>query len=132
MSQDMREIAPLEIEAGALRSDRSDMPEKTFRWALFAALAVALLTLATLLIFIFTEGWPRFNLQLFTNMPSIRLPELAGAQSAIMGSIWVIATTAVITVWPSARARAITPRPRMPYTIEGTAARFWMLISTKR
>lgn len=98
MSQAMREIAPLEIEAGALRSDRSDMPEKTFRWALFAALAVALLTLATLLIFIFTEGWPRFNLQLFTNMPSIRLPELAGAQSAIMGSIWVIATTAVIAL----------------------------------
>ncbi len=98
MSQAMREIAPLEIEAGALQSDRSDMPEKTFRWALFAALAVALLTLATLLIFIFTEGWPRFNLQLFTNMPSIRLPELAGAQSAIMGSIWVIATTAVIAL----------------------------------
>lgn len=98
MSKTLDDIRPLEIEAGALQSQRSDLPEKSFRWVLFAALAVALITLAVLLIFIFSEGWPRFNLQLFTNMPSIRLPEIAGAQSAIMGSIWVIVTTAVIAL----------------------------------
>ena len=92
------DIKPLEIESGALQSQRSDLPEKSFRWGLFAALAVALITLAVLLIFIVTEGWPRFNLQLFTNMPSIRLPEIAGAQSAITGSIWVIVTTGFISL----------------------------------
>ncbi len=98
MSRTLDDIRPLEIESGGLVSQRSDVPERSFRWLLVVALAVALITLAALLTFILVEGLPRFNLQLFTNMPSVRLPEIAGAQSAITGSIWVIVTTAFISL----------------------------------
>lgn len=91
-------IEPKPIDADALAPHRSDVPERSFRWLLFTALAISIITLATLLAFIGIEGWPRFNLDLLTQMPSIRLPQNAGAQSAIMGSIWVIITTAVIAL----------------------------------
>lgn len=91
-------IAPEEISESALETKRSRWPDVSFRWVLFWALAVSLATLAVLLVFIGVEGWPRFNLELLTNMPSIRLPQNAGAQSAILGSIWVITTTAAIAL----------------------------------
>jgi phosphate transport system permease protein len=72
------------------------LKDKGFRWMLFAALSVGIITLAALLIFVFLEGYPRLTPTLWQNMPSIRFPEKAGAQSAIMGSIWVIVTTAFI------------------------------------
>ncbi len=72
------------------------LKDRGFRWMLFAALSVGIITLAALLIFVFLEGYPRLTPTLWQNMPSIRFPEKAGAQSAIMGSIWVIVTTAFI------------------------------------
>ncbi|MCU0297536.1 MAG: phosphate ABC transporter permease PstA [Candidatus Nanopelagicales bacterium] len=72
------------------------LQDRSFRWVLFGALSVGIITLAALLIFVFLEGYPRLTPTLWQNMPSIRFPEKAGAQSAIMGSIWVIVTTAVI------------------------------------
>jgi phosphate transport system permease protein len=92
------DVEPESIDSNRLKSQRSKVPELSFQWLLWSALAVALLSLAVLLLFITVEGWPRFNLQLFTNMPSISSPELAGAQSAITGSIWVVTTTAVIAL----------------------------------
>ncbi len=61
-------------------------------------ISIAFIVLAVLIIFVITEGWPRFNPILWQNMPSIRFPETAGAQSAITGTIWVICTTAVISL----------------------------------
>jgi phosphate transport system permease protein len=72
------------------------LKDSGFRWMLFGALSVGIITLAALLIFVFHEGYPRLTPTLWQNMPSIRFPEKAGAQSAIMGSIWVIVTTAFI------------------------------------
>ncbi len=72
------------------------LKDRGFRWLLFAALSVGIITLAALLAFVFHEGWPGLTPTLWQNMPSIRFPEKAGAQSAIMGSIWVIVTTAFI------------------------------------
>ncbi len=43
------------------------------------------------------EGAPRLNLDLLTNFPS-GIPDKAGAQSAIWGTIWVIGTVAVTTI----------------------------------
>lgn len=77
---------------------RTAVTEGGFRWLLRAALTASVIALVTLLAFIAITGWPRFDLQLLTNMPSIRLPEHAGAQSAITGTIWVMATTAVIAL----------------------------------
>lgn len=72
------------------------LKDSGFRWMLFAGLSVGIVTLVALLIFVFLEGYPRLTPTLWQNMPSIRFPEKAGAQSAIMGSIWVIVTTAFI------------------------------------
>lgn len=69
-----------------------------WRWALFISLAVGILTVAVLIVYVLVTGWPRFNSQLLTNMPSIRFPERAGAQSAITGTLWVITFTALFSV----------------------------------
>jgi phosphate transport system permease protein len=79
-----------------LQDNGSPLKDKSFRWILFGALSVGIVTLAALLIFVFAEGYPRLTPTLWQNMPSIRFPEKAGAQSAIMGTIWVIVTTAFI------------------------------------
>jgi phosphate transport system permease protein len=83
-----------------VRSDLHDqgtpLQDRTFRWLLFGSLAVGIVTLGALLAFVFIEGYPRLTPTLWQEMPSIRFPETAGAQSAITGSIWVITTTALI------------------------------------
>lgn len=72
--------------------------DRIFKWLLFAALAVAVVTLAVLLVYVTVKGWPRLDSKLWQNMPSIRHPELAGAQSAITGTLWVIAFTALVSL----------------------------------
>jgi phosphate transport system permease protein len=68
-----------------------------FKLFLWISVGVALGTLITLLIDLITEGWPRLNSDLVVNMPSAR-PERAGIQSAIFGSLWVVGTTALISI----------------------------------
>ncbi|MGH3343276.1 MAG: phosphate ABC transporter permease PstA [Carbonactinosporaceae bacterium] len=81
-----------------LAGTRRPLREGVFRLALWASLAVGVLFLAMLLGYLIVQGWPRLDLQLITNMPSFISPETAGAQSAIMGSLWVIAFTALYCV----------------------------------
>ncbi|MGH3343749.1 MAG: phosphate ABC transporter permease PstA, partial [Carbonactinosporaceae bacterium] len=93
--------APTVAQAtGAVRlaGTRRPLRETVFRLALWASLAVGVLFLAVLLAYVVTQGWSRLDLQLITNMPSFISPETAGAQSAIMGSLWVIAFTALYCV----------------------------------
>lgn len=68
-----------------------------FRIFMFAGIGIALGSLATLLANVIIEGAPRLNLDLVTNMPSAR-PRRAGIQSAIFGSLWVVLTTAAISL----------------------------------
>lgn len=72
--------------------------DRVFMWLLFISLAIGVLTLAILLIYVTVKGWPRLDIRLFTNMPSVRDAENAGAQSAITGTIWVISFTALIAL----------------------------------
>ncbi len=72
--------------------------DRVFMWSLFVSLAIGVLTLAVLLIYVTVKGWPRLDIRLFTNMPSVRDAENAGAQSAITGTIWVISFTALIAL----------------------------------
>ena len=70
---------------------------RIFQGLMFFSLSIGILTLAVLLIQVIVEGWPRLNLDLLTNFPS-RRPARSGAQSAIMGTIWlmgVVMATAV-------------------------------------
>jgi phosphate transport system permease protein len=70
---------------------------KAFELALLSCLAFGVLVLVVLLADVIRDGGSRFNLDLITNMPSGR-PARAGIQSAMMGTIWVIVTVAVITL----------------------------------
>jgi phosphate transport system permease protein len=86
---------------GTLRS-RASNSEYSLRPLLFYvtlwfSLIFGLMFLATLLFDIISTGATRLDLRLFTEFPSSS-PERAGARPAILGSIWVIGTTALITV----------------------------------
>jgi phosphate transport system permease protein len=70
---------------------------RLFAAMLFACLSFGIIVLAVLLVDTVMDGAPRFNLDLIKNMPSGR-PARAGIQSAMMGTIWVIVTVAVITL----------------------------------
>jgi len=67
-------------------------------WLLFVSLAIGVFTLVVLLTYVTIKGWPRLDIRLFTNMPSVRDPENAGAQSAITGTLWVISFTALVAL----------------------------------
>ncbi|MGN9839235.1 phosphate ABC transporter permease PstA [Nonomuraea sp. H19] len=93
-------------DAVQLASKGRPIREHLFRILLISSLAMALVFLLALLTFVLVEGWPRLDSRLWENMPSIRNPEIAGAQSAIVGTLWVISLTAAFTV-PTGIAAAI-------------------------
>jgi phosphate ABC transporter permease subunit PstA len=68
-----------------------------FLTLLWVALAIAFGVLVTLIITIIIEGQGQFTLRLFTEFPASS-PDRAGARPAILGSIWVIGVTAVMTI----------------------------------
>jgi len=70
---------------------------RAFRTMLFLCLLVGMVALGTLIFDVVRTGWPRVNAQLFERFPSAS-PRRAGAQSAIMGTIWVISFTALFTI----------------------------------
>ncbi|WP_103517216.1 phosphate ABC transporter permease PstA [Streptomyces sp. SM10] len=81
--------------APRLKGRSTPWRERFFHLSLWASLAVAVVFLASLLAYVITEGWPRLDPRVWTNFPDIIDPGQAGAQSAIMGTIWVIAFTAL-------------------------------------
>jgi len=93
---------PLRAQRYGDRSSASIM----FLVLLWCALGFAMLSLATLLVTSFIEGFPRLDGNLFTKYSSIVLPETAGARAAILGSILVIGFTALFAI-PLGLAAAI-------------------------
>jgi len=80
------------------RLPRADRVRGTlFRLVLLLSLGVGLLTLVTLLVDVFVEGSSRLNGDLLSNFPSGN-PDLAGAQSAIWGTVWVVGLTALFCI----------------------------------
>ncbi len=69
-----------------------------FLVALWLALAFAVLCLLTLLVTSFLDGMARLDANVFTGYSSQISPETAGARAAIIGSLWVIGTTAVLAI----------------------------------
>jgi phosphate ABC transporter permease subunit PstA len=68
-----------------------------FLTLLWLALAIAFGVLVTLIVTIIIEGQGQFTMRLFTEFPASS-PDRAGARPAILGSIWVIGVTAVMTI----------------------------------
>lgn len=78
---------------------------KLFGAFCFTALAIAGVLLVYLLFSIFRDGFGRLSQQFFESFPSSR-PQRAGVKVALMGSLWVVALTAIIAV-PMGVAAAI-------------------------
>jgi phosphate transport system permease protein len=68
-----------------------------FYLACILALFLALASLITLLISVLVDGLPWLSWHFLNNYPS-RHPEVAGMKSAIFGSIWLMALTALFTI----------------------------------
>jgi len=90
----------------SLQGQGESNADRVFRWLLLLGLVVAVSFLVTLLTFVILRGLPRLDSRIWQNMPTLRRPSLAGAQSAVFGTIWVVGTTAVISI-PTGIAAAV-------------------------
>jgi phosphate transport system permease protein len=69
-----------------------------FRALMYAAVGVSLLALATLLYDVARDGAPKLSWDFLTSFPSRIIPANSGIQSAIYGTLWLMAICAVIVV----------------------------------
>lgn len=81
-----------------LHATGEPLKERAFRWMLWGCLAVGVVTLVVLLVYMFVRGASRLDSRLVLNMPSTINPDVAGAQSAVAGTLWVMAVTAVFAI----------------------------------
>ena len=72
--------------------------DKLFLVGLWVATLVGVLTLFFLVLSTLLKGYTRLNLSLITNFPS-PFPEDAGIQAAIFGSIWVVVTSGIVSLF---------------------------------
>lgn len=84
------------IKNRATNSEKSLKP-MVFLILLWSALLIALVFLVTLIVNIYLEGSYRLDGRLFSNY-SDSTPEDAGTRAAILGSLWVVGTTAVLAL----------------------------------
>jgi phosphate ABC transporter permease subunit PstA len=75
-----------------------NMASLFFLVLLWLSLAFGILVLIVLIVTTFIDGLPRMDKALFTNYTSQIDPSSAGARAAILGTLWVIATTAVLAI----------------------------------
>jgi phosphate transport system permease protein len=76
---------------------RDRVQGRLFQFAMFFSLAVGIVSLITLLVQVFVEGSSRLNLDLVQNFPS-SLPDQAGIQSALFGTLWVMGVVAATCI----------------------------------
>lgn len=69
---------------------------EAWRWLFFASTALSIVLLGMLLYSILVPGLAWLSWQLITEMPS-RIPEQAGMNSAIWGSIWIVLGSAILS-----------------------------------
>ena len=69
--------------------------ERVFEVLAILATLIGVVVLAALLVDVFADGWPRLDWQFLTSFPS-RKPEEAGILSALVGSLWLLAITALV------------------------------------
>ncbi len=90
-------IAATRARLSGARSPQQVLKGRLFQLALLLSLGVGIVSLAVLVVQVVVKGAPRLNLDILTNFPSSS-PDLAGAQSAIWGTIWVIGLVALFTI----------------------------------
>lgn len=86
------------LRLSAARHGDKNLRSMVFAMLLWCSLAFGVIVLAVLLIDTFMDALPRLDGNLLTRYTSQVLPERAGARAAILGSAWVISTTALLAV----------------------------------
>lgn len=98
MAAPPREAVAASVHAG-LRSHRAGRwREVAFKGGLLACLAVALATLAALLVDVFVDGVGRLSLHFLTEVPSRISPGDSGIGAAIVGTLWLMGICAAFIV----------------------------------
>jgi phosphate transport system permease protein len=69
--------------------------DRLFRWATWVAAFVGVVFLAILVVDVLIDGLPRLNWQFLTSFPS-RKPAAAGLLSSLVGTLWLLATVALV------------------------------------
>ena len=69
-----------------------------FRVLMYGAIGLSVLALATLLYDIARDGLPRLSWDFLTSFPSRIIPANSGIESAIWGTLWLMAVCAAIVV----------------------------------
>ena len=72
--------------------------DKAFLAGLWLSTLIAVLTLVVLILNTLLRGYTRLNFSLVSNFPS-PFPEDAGIQAALFGSIWVVVTSGVVSLF---------------------------------
>lgn len=80
------------------RKGESSAASIAFLVGLWFSLIFGLVFLAVLLVTTFIDGLGRYDTALITNYSSQVFPETAGLRAALLGTIWVIVTTAMMAV----------------------------------
>ena len=97
MAHDVNAATPgRRVLQGGRSRERTPM-SAVFLGFLWLSLLVAFATLVTLIVTTAVQGMDRLDGRLFTEFPSSR-PEEAGARPALLGSLWVIGTTAAMAI----------------------------------
>lgn len=118
----MSATAPATRRLGRAKGGEESPKAMAFMIALWLALFVAVMFLVLLITQTFMTGLPRMDANLLVNYPGPN-PEVAGARPAILGSLWVIAATAVMAI-PLGVAAAVhleefaDPRSRVNRLVE--------------
>ena len=84
--------------AGMRKGERSRKAGLVFDGLMYAAIAVALVSLTALILQTVVKGGSGLSLEFFTNFPSRVNPSKSGAQSAIVGTIYLTIITAVFVI----------------------------------
>ena len=95
-------MATTAVPAAALRSsgrghDRS-LGSVLFVLALWSSLALAITFLMTLIVTTAVDGAGRFDGALFTQYSSTLTPETTGLRAALLGTVWLMLTTALLAI----------------------------------
>lgn len=90
-------LAPMGSLSSSGRQARRALLSRVFAAVAFACTLVGILALAVLIFQVLADGMTRLNLPFLMDLPS-RFPEKAGFKPAIVGSLWVMGVTAVMTV----------------------------------
>lgn len=86
------------VARAQLRGRGRPFREILFGIAIRATLFISIGFLIMLLVYMVVNGWSRLDSRLWTEFPSKRLPEISGAKSAIYGTVWMMALTALFTI----------------------------------